>query len=158
MIRVDSAVKSYAGQLIIDNISMTIPRGETTVLIGPSGSGKSTLLSLVIGIEVPDSGSVTIDGEQLTPQTALHLRHKMGYVIQDGGLFPHLTARANIELMARELGWTNVRRSKRLSELCSLTRFPDDGLDRYPMELSGKQSTRFPHARPDARSADCAYG
>lgn len=139
MIQVDSVSKSYAGQHVIDNISMTIPRGETTVLIGPSGSGKSTLLSLMIGIEVPDSGSVTIDGEKLTLQTALRLRHEMGYVIQDGGLFPHLTARGNIELMARELGWTKVRRSERLSELCALTRFPDDGLDRHPVELSGGQ-------------------
>jgi osmoprotectant transport system ATP-binding protein len=142
MIQVDNASKSYASQLVIDNVSMTVPRGETTVLIGPSGSGKSTLLSLFIGIEVPDTGSVAIDGEELTPQTAQRLRHKMGYVIQDGGLFPHLTARGNIELMAREAGWTKSRRVERLDELCSLTRFPEDGLDRHPVELSGGQRQR----------------
>ena len=66
----------------------------------------------------------------------------MGYVIQDGGLFPHLTARGNIELMAREAGWTKSRRVERLDELCSLTRFPEDGLDRHPVELSGGQRQR----------------
>lgn len=142
MIRLDGVAKSYSGSIAIDNVSLTIPRGKTTALIGPSGSGKSTLLALIIGLEAPDAGAVEIDAHPLTPRSALLLRRRMGYVIQDGGLFPHLTARKNIELMANEAGWPPNRRRDRLDELCALTRFPSTALDRYPIELSGGQRQR----------------
>lgn len=142
MIRLDNVTKSYGDSIAIDNVSLTIPQGKTTALIGPSGSGKSTLLALIIGLELPDDGRIAVDAHPLTPQSALSLRRRMGYVIQDGGLFPHLTAQENISLMANEAGWPPDRRKNRLNELCTLTRFPPTALDRYPIELSGGQRQR----------------
>jgi osmoprotectant transport system ATP-binding protein len=112
------------------------------VLIGPSGCGKSTLLRLMIGLIQPDRGRVHFEGEVLTRDNAERLRRKMGYVIQDGGLFPHLTARGNTALVARYLGWSAKRIGERLSELVELTHFPPDGVDRYPAQLSGGQRQR----------------
>src|SRR4029077_8303216 len=113
-----------------------------TVLIGPSGCGKSTLLRLVIGLIEPDSGEINFDGEQISPRNIEMLRRRIGYVIQEGGLFPHLTARANILLMARYLGRSETEINTRLSELCGLTRFPENLLGRYPLEISGGQRQR----------------
>ncbi|WP_442755939.1 ATP-binding cassette domain-containing protein [Methylocystis sp. JAN1] len=127
---------------MIDDVSLTIGRSETSVLIGSSGSGKSTLLSLIIGLVTPDRGTITIDAEPLTPQSALPQRRRMGYVIQDGGLFPHFTAKQNVELMAKEAGWSTEKRRARLHELVALTSFPPDALDQYPAELSGGQRQR----------------
>jgi osmoprotectant transport system ATP-binding protein len=142
MIRLDNVTKSYGGSIAINSVSLTIPQGKTTALIGPSGSGKSTLLALIIGLELPDDGKIAIDAHPLTPRSALNLRRRMGYVIQDGGLFPHLTAQENIGLMANEAGWPPKRRKVRLNELCTLTRFSPTALDRYPIELSGGQRQR----------------
>jgi osmoprotectant transport system ATP-binding protein len=141
-IRLEKVTKSYGESIGVDNVSLNIPRGKTTALIGPSGSGKSTLLSLIIGLESADQGAIEIDGRPLTAHSALLLRRKMGYVIQDGGLFPHMTARDNIDLMAREGGWSAARRGERMDDLCALTRFPFAALDRYPAELSGGQRQR----------------
>jgi osmoprotectant transport system ATP-binding protein len=96
----------------------------------------------MIGLIQPDSGAVRFDGTELTPTNALETRHRMGYVIQDGGLFPHLTARGNVTLMARHLGWSEGRIESRISELAELTQFPRDGLDRYPVQISGGQRQR----------------
>jgi osmoprotectant transport system ATP-binding protein len=112
------------------------------VLIGPSGCGKSTLLRLIIGLIQPDGGFIRFKDIQITPQTVLSLRRKMGYVIQEGGLFPHLTAYDNITLMARYLGWESVRIKERVAELTDLSRFPSSGLTRYPLQLSGGQRQR----------------
>ena len=142
MIRLDNVSKSYQSSVALDSVSLTICRRKTTALIGPSGSGKSTLLDLIIGLELPDRGAITIEGNPLTPRSALPLRRRMGYVIQDGGLFPHLTARQNISLMASEAGWALKRRHERLDELCALTRFPPTALERFPIELSGGQRQR----------------
>ena len=142
MIRFECVGKSYGGSVVIDNLSVTIRQNQTTALIGPSGSGKSTLLALIIGLETPDKGAILIDTEPLTTRSALRLRRRMGYVIQDGGLFPHLNARQNIDLMAKEVGWPARRRLERVDELCALTRFPPSALDRFPIELSGGQRQR----------------
>jgi osmoprotectant transport system ATP-binding protein len=96
----------------------------------------------MIGLIWPDGGSVTVDGTELLPATVLEIRRKLGYVIQDGGLFPHLSARDNVILMARYLGWDPPRIDARLAELAELTRFPIDGLDRFPVQLSGGQRQR----------------
>ena len=111
-------------------------------MIGPSGCGKSTLLRLMIGLVQPDAGSVSIAGIELTPATVLEVRHGLGYVIQDGGLFPHLNARDNVILMARYLRWDTRKIQDRLAQLAELTRFPTDGLDRFPAQLSGGQRQR----------------
>jgi osmoprotectant transport system ATP-binding protein len=142
MIELKGVSKEYGGSTVLPRIDLTIASGRTTVLIGPSGCGKSTLLRLMIGLVRPDTGMVLIDGEELTPATALEVRRRLGYVIQDGGLFPHLTARGNATLMARYLGWDPARIDDRLAELADLTRFPIDGLDRYPAQLSGGQRQR----------------
>ena len=94
----------YAGRPALGPLSLDVPAGRTTVLIGPSGCGKSTLLRLLIGLVEPDAGAVPFDGTPVTPATARAVRLRVGYVIQDGGLFPHLTARGNVTLMARHLG------------------------------------------------------
>src|SRR6516162_2584843 len=93
----------YGEQVALHPTNLSVERGKTTVLIGPSGCGKSTLLRLIIGLLGPDSGDIQFDGTPLRPDKIDIVRHRAGYVIQEGGLFPHLTARGNILLMARHL-------------------------------------------------------
>jgi osmoprotectant transport system ATP-binding protein len=142
MIELKGVSKTYSGLVVLHQIDLEIAAGRTTVLIGPSGCGKSTLLRVMIGLVEPDAGYVAIAGTQLNPATILEVRHGLGYVIQDGGLFPHLSARDNVILMARYLRWDAGKIQKRLAELAELTRFPQDGLDRFPAELSGGQRQR----------------
>jgi osmoprotectant transport system ATP-binding protein len=110
-------------------------------LVGPSGAGKSTLLRLLLGLLPPDEGEVRFQGLPIGPGDDA-LRRRMGYVVQGGGLFPHLTARENAALVARWLGWPAARVDRRLSELAALTRLEPDALDRFPGELSGGQAQR----------------
>jgi osmoprotectant transport system ATP-binding protein len=161
--RLDGAAKGYAGRAAVRPTTLELPAGRTTVLIGPSGCGKSTLLRLLIGLIGPDAGSVWFDGTPVTAATARAVRLRTGYVIQDGGLFPHLTARGNVTLMARYLGWDAKRIDHRVGELAALTRFPADGLDRYPQQLSGGQRQRVGLMRalmlnPDALLLDEPLG
>ncbi len=115
---------------------------RTTGLIGPSGCGKSTILRLMIGLMPPDTGEVRWGGKVLDDRNILDARRHMGYVIQEGGLFPHLTARGNVTLMARHLRWTPERINERLETLAGLTQFPEGALDRFPQQLSGGQRQR----------------
>jgi osmoprotectant transport system ATP-binding protein len=142
MIRVESVTKSYGGRRVIDHLTFEVKAGETAVVIGPSGSGKSTALRLLLRLAVPDGGQVMFDGVILSPHTVSDVRRRVGYVIQDGGLFPHMTARENVTLKARTLKWPGPRIHARLEELRELTNFPAGGLDRYPVELSGGQRQR----------------
>lgn len=134
--------KRFGDVAAVRPLDLTLAAGQTTVLIGPSGCGKSTLLRLMVGLAEPDAGEVRFEGETLTPHNAMALRRKMGYVIQDGGLFPHLTARGNAALVARFLAWDAQRITTRLNELIELMHFPASGLDRYPAQLSGGQRQR----------------
>jgi osmoprotectant transport system ATP-binding protein len=134
--------KAFGNTRALHPLDLSIEASRTTVLIGQSGCGKSTLIRLLVGLVLPDSGSITFEGELLTPQNAPVLRRKMGYVIQEGGLFPHLTARENVCLMADYLGEDADKTQARLETLSELTHFPADGLDRYPAELSGGQRQR----------------
>ena len=134
--------KHYAGATALHSTNLSVERGKTTVLIGPSGCGKSTLLRLIIRLIEPDSGSIEFDDELITSDIIGTLRRRIGYVIQEGGLFPHLTARANVLLMARHVGKPEDKMQNRLAELCELTRFPVNLLSRYPVELSGGQQQR----------------
>ena len=131
--------KSYGDTLALAATNLSVPKGRSTVLIGPSGCGKSTLIRMMNGLVVPDGGVVKFDGDDVDPDTAQTLRRRMGYVIQEGGLFPHMTASRNITLMAQQTGWTNAEIDARLTDLAELTRFPAAALDRYPSELSGGQ-------------------
>ncbi len=142
MIEFDSVTKSFSGHRAVDDLSLTIAAGERVALIGPSGCGKSTLLSLLVGLVVPDAGRVLLDDAVLSRESIVAARRRMGYMIQDGGLFPHLTARENVILMAGELGWPKPQQAERLAELAALTRLPAALLDRYPAELSGGQRQR----------------
>src|SRR5262249_32837141 len=163
MFTLEGISKVYAGQPALGPLSLELPAGRTTVLIGPSGCGKSTLLRLLIGLVAPTSGVVTFDGTPVTPATVRGVRLGVGYVVQDGGLFPHLTARGNVTLMARHLGRDRAWIAARVAELADLTRFPADGLDRHPHQLSGGQRQRVGLMRalmldPDALLLDEPLG
>ena len=134
--------------------NLSFARGRTTVLIGPSGCGKSTLLRLIIGLLTPDAGTISFNGEPVTADELQQFRRRVGYVIQDGGLFPHLTARDNVLLLSRHLRRPTDRMGGRLDELCGLTRFPVEALDRYPAELSGGQRQRVSLMRALALSPE----
>jgi osmoprotectant transport system ATP-binding protein len=141
-IRIEKVEKRFGATVALDSFSLTIAAGETAVLLGPSGSGKSTVIRIINGLLAPDSGAVWVDGQQLTPGTRLQLRRRMGYVIQDGGLFPHLTARQNATLMAGYLRWARHRIDSEVRRLAELTGLSQDALDRYPLQLSGGQNQR----------------
>lgn len=142
LVRLSEVSKRYAGASALQPTSLAIEQGQTTVLIGPSGCGKSTLLRLLIGLIEPDTGEIDFSGQAITPASVTGLRRRIGYVIQEGGLFPHLTARGNVELLARHLRKPAPELQARLQELCALTRFPENALERYPIELSGGQRQR----------------
>ncbi|HVU82084.1 MAG TPA: ATP-binding cassette domain-containing protein [Rhodanobacteraceae bacterium] len=126
----------------LDDVSVAFPRGQTSVLIGSSGSGKSTLLRLLIGLEWPASGEVLCDGEPLQRGALPEVRRRVGYVIQEGGLFPHLTVLGNLALLPRHLGWSVSRVRDRARELAALAHLHEDLLVRFPAELSGGQRQR----------------
>ena len=142
MLQLTGVSKSYSGKTVLHPTDLQIPAGETTVLIGPSGCGKSTLLRLMIGLIPPDSGTVRFQQQEVTKETVLTLRQKMGYVIQEGGLFPHLIAERNVSLMARHLDWEQKRIQTRIQELRELTHLAEDVLRRFPAQLSGGQRQR----------------
>lgn len=143
MLQFRNISKAYHGHIALDDLSCSVERGATTVLIGPSGCGKSTVLKLITGLIRPDSGCITIDGRSIAADAINGLRRRIGYVIQDGGLFPHLNAQENVTLMAGYLSWHPDRIRDRLLELGRLVRFPETLLQRFPMELSGGQQQRI---------------
>lgn len=135
--------KTYGSVVALQPTDLAFARGKTTVLIGPSGCGKSTLLRLIIRLLEPDAGTIRFDGTAITAANIPELRRRIGYVIQDGGLFPHLTAHENVALMASHLKWPADKLQSRLAELTALTRFSVGALDRFPLELSGGQRQRI---------------
>lgn len=141
-IKLQQIYKSYGNINALNDISLDIDDGRTTVLIGSSGSGKSTLIRIIIGLVKKDSGEVILNNREISSINLLEMRKQMGYVIQDGGLFPHLTAKKNVSLIAEYVGWEKKEIDRRISELADLTKFPLDGLGRYPAELSGGQKQR----------------
>ena len=142
LVQLSGVSKTFGDAAAIHSIDLSVERGKTTVLIGPSGCGKSTLLRLIIGLLQPDEGVIKFDEAPLTTEKIDIVRRRIGYVIQEGGLFPHLTARGNILLMAHHLGRDENEMLARLGELCALARFPETLLGRYPLELSGGQRQR----------------
>ncbi|EIM03949.1 ATP-binding cassette domain-containing protein [Rhodanobacter denitrificans] len=157
------AGKRYGRLQALEQVSLAFAAGTTTALIGSSGSGKSTVLRLLLGLEWPDHGHVEVDGRPLQRSDVLPLRRRVGYVIQDGGLFPHLTALGNLALLPRHLGWKRERIRQRAEQLAALTHLPTGVLERYPAELSGGQRQRVALMRalmadPDALLLDEPLG
>lgn len=142
MIELKGVSKTYGEHVALAETSLRFEEGKTTALIGPSGCGKSTILRLIVGLIQPDAGEVIIDGHKLTAENLTKRRRAMGYVIQEGGLFPHLTAEQNVWLMMRHVGEEVKDCVKRVNELARLTRFPENSLTKYPSELSGGQRQR----------------
>jgi osmoprotectant transport system ATP-binding protein len=136
--------KRFGSTQALHPLSLRLATGRTSVLLGPSGCGKSTLVRLLNGLLHPDSGRVLFDGQPLPSEEGalLAVRRRVGYALQGGGLFPHLTGEENVTLMARHLRWDAARTRERLAALVELTRFPGDALARYPAQLSGGQRQR----------------
>jgi osmoprotectant transport system ATP-binding protein len=139
MFDLDNVAVTYGGVPALAPTTLAIGAGETLVLLGPSGSGKSTLLRTLAGL-TPFTGALRFAGAAVSDWRAV--RQRLGYVIQDGGLFPHLTARGNVTLMAGELGWDAERIAARVDELAALVALDATQLDRFPAELSGGQRQR----------------
>lgn len=142
MLTLTAISKRFRDDAALDGVSLELQPGETTVLIGPSGCGKSTLLRIIVGLVTADSGVVELDGRELHPGIMLEERRAMGYVIQEGGLFPHLTARGNVTLAAETFGWRAEQMDGRVRDLCKLTHMPLELMSRYPIQLSGGQRQR----------------
>ncbi len=142
MIELEDVSKSYGDVKALRGVSLHVRPRKTSVLIGPSGCGKSTVLRLIIGLIRPDAGTVRFEDVPVTPETVRELRLKMGYVIQEGGLFPHMTARANVTLMARRLDFDESDINNRIDELCDLVELSSSRLESYPTQLSGGQRQR----------------
>jgi osmoprotectant transport system ATP-binding protein len=127
---------------LLTDVHLTLRRGQTGVLLGVSGAGKSSVLRLAVGLARPDAGEVRFLGRALSSETLADARRRIGYCIQDGGLFPHLTALDNLHLMPRQLGWDARRTQERVGELCELARLSPARLARYPSQLSGGERQR----------------
>ena len=142
MIELCGVTKRFGAAAAVDDVSFTVPRGTTHVLLGSSGCGKSTILRLVLGVISPDVGTVAVDGVVVTPETRTGVVDQIGYVVQTGGLFPHLTAARNVTLPAEARRWPSERIRPRLDELASMVGFDAAMLARHPAELSGGQRQR----------------
>ncbi len=143
MLTLRNISKRYCDDLALDHFTLTIKPAHLTVLIGPSGCGKSTLLKLIMGLEEPDSGTIEWHRDIASLSSSLQHRRKIGYVIQEGGLFPHLSARKNVTLVADYLGWPFEKKIKRVEELAGLVQLDFELLQRYPLQLSGGQRQRI---------------
>ncbi len=142
MIELRSVSKTFGTTVALHETNLDVPTGKTTALIGPSGCGKSTILRLIIGLLEPTTGTIKIEGQRVSATEVLALRRRIGYVIQEGELFAHLTAAQNVLLMAKHVKRPLGEMHTRLGELCELTHFPENALTRYPVELSGGQRER----------------
>jgi len=142
MLELANISKRYGKTQALAHCGLRVPAGETVVLIGPSGCGKSTLLRLIAGLIQADSGTIVFAGETLTQDNILRARQRMGYVIQEGGLFPHLSVRDNVIVMARYLRRDPAWIANRITELAQLVRLPLELMTRFPAELSGGQRQR----------------
>lgn len=165
MVQMEAVSKVYPGEVrAVSEVTLDIDRGETVCLIGPSGSGKSTLLKMINMLVEPTSGSIRVDGFDIKEIEPIDLRRRTGYVMQSGGLFPHLTVMGNLSLMPELEGWSVEKTKKRaywLLEHVSLD--PEKYKDRYPSELSGGQAQRVGIARalmldPDLILMDEPFG
>lgn len=152
MITLEQVSKEFTsnGQAVraVDNVSFEVGEGELHVLIGPSGSGKTTTMRMINQLEEPSEGRITINGRDIQSFDVVELRRNIGYVIQQGGLFPHFTVADNVSVVPRLLGWPKHKRRERAYELLELVGLePDVFANRYPRQLSGGQQQRVGVAR-----------
>ena len=140
-IELEHIVKSYSGKPVIRDVSLALPLNSTTAIVGESGSGKSTLLQLINGLVLPDSGSVRVQGEVLDYSRLPGIRRNMGYAVQGAGLFPHLTIRENVTLVARLEGWPAGRIRDRYNNLLALFGLDDELSGRFPHSHVGRAGT-----------------
>ena len=144
MIQLIEVTKAFKNNVVLDRISMDFHDGELTVLIGPSGCGKTTTLKMINRLLSPTGGKIIIDGQNIESIDKVKLRRNMGYVIQQGGLFPHMTIRQNIEIIEKLEGkdeYQILKKTERLMEMVDMD--PGEFLERYPTELSGGQQQRI---------------
>jgi osmoprotectant transport system ATP-binding protein len=144
----DVSYRHPDGPRILDNFSLAIERGETLALVGRSGMGKTTILKLINRLLLPDSGAVRVEGRSTSDWDAIRLRRRIGYVLQEVGLFPHMTIARNVAVVPHLEGWPEERVSERVDELLNLVGLdPLVFRDRFPRELSGGQRQRVGVAR-----------
>ncbi|TQL69065.1 osmoprotectant transport system ATP-binding protein [Nocardioides albertanoniae] len=149
-IELEEVQKRYPGQkaAAVNSLSLTIPAGEMVIFVGPSGCGKTTSLKMINRLIKPTSGTIRLGGEDISGRKSDELRRHIGYVIQGGSLFPHMTVATNIAIVPKLLGWDKARITERVDELLDLVGLePDRYRDRYPRELSGGQQQRVGVAR-----------
>ena len=157
LIRLENVTKQYGGtdEPAVNNLTLDVIRGEVLVLVGPSGCGKSTTLRLINRLIEPTSGTLYLNGEDVTNMNPSLLRRKIGYVIQQVGLFPHRTIAENIATVPKLLGWDKKRIDERVDELLEVVSMdPGTYRERYPKELSGGQAQRVGVARALAADPD----
>lgn len=147
MIEVCNLTKQFGLHRAVDDVSFSVGRGETLVLLGTSGCGKTTTLKMINRLIEPGSGSISVDGVNVDQQAGPELRRRIGYVIQDGGLFPHYTVAEAIATVPKLLGWAPEQIRARTHELMAKLQLPESALNRYPAELSGGQRQRVGLAR-----------
>ena len=139
---------AYGTRVVLDNLHLAIARGESLALVGRSGAGKSTLLKLINRLVTPQGGAVLVDGRDTREWDPIELRRRTGYVLQEIGLFPHLTIEDNVTLVPRLAGWPESRRRARALELLELVGLPPaEFAGHWPRELSGGQRQRVGVAR-----------
>ena len=148
MIRAENLVKEYAGKKVVDNVSFQLEAGAIMVLLGESGSGKTTTMKMINRLVPPTSGKIWIDGQDTSSIDTIQLRRKMGYVIQENGLFPHYTVEENIAIVPRLLNWSSDRIEPMIEEVLLSVELPAKEVrHKYPHELSGGQQQRVAIAR-----------
>jgi osmoprotectant transport system ATP-binding protein len=139
---------SYGSRVVLDNLNLSVAPGESVALVGRSGAGKSTILKLINRLLLPDAGRVSVEGRDTRDWDPIALRRRTGYVLQEIGLFPHLTVEENVALVPRLEGWPDPRRRTRAHELLELVGLPaNEFASRWPRELSGGQRQRVGVAR-----------
>ncbi|SDI38504.1 ABC transporter ATP-binding protein [Proteiniclasticum ruminis] len=154
MIKFENVSKKFKDTKVLKDISFDIEKGQLVVLIGLSGCGKTTTLKMINKLIKPTTGRITIDGEDISRKDPIELRRNIGYVIQQTGLFPHMTIRENTEIIARVEKLDPVKISEKTEELMEMVGLSEEFLDRYPSELSGGQQQRVGVARAFALDPD----
>lgn len=156
MVRFENVSKVYPdGTRAVDNLNLHIERGEFVCFIGPSGCGKTTTMKMINRLHEPTSGTISVNGKDIMAMDPVQLRRGIGYVIQQVGLFPHMTIAQNIELVPKLLGWDSAKRQARIDELLPMVGLdPKVFRDRYPRELSGGQQQRVGVLRALAAEPD----